>query len=468
MRKVIAATATFVLAAAGTSAPPRQIDPGLQFYAAPDGRADNDGSCTRPLDLATALSKRSPIRPGDTLWLRGGVYRGAFTSVLRGIEGAPITVRQAPGERAIIDNAGTGRDALTVAGSWTTWWGFEVTNTDPQRRSRLPGSWPDDLQRGFGVVSHAPEVTLVNLVLHDLANGIGLWEESTGSEAYGNVIFYNGWQGPDRAHGHGIYTQNHTRPRRLSENVLFDQFSHGIHAFGSTRVALDHIVLRGNVAFNNGSLAAEGLARDILVGGGRVARDPELVENATYGAAHSAVGYGAGCANARLEDNYFVGRPPLFLWRCMPVMVRNTLYGEAGELPSVHPENTYHHERPTGTVVRVRPNRYEPGRAHIVVYNWDRAAEVAVDLSGTGLTEGARFEIRNVQDLFGAPVLEGRYASRASVRVPMRERVPMAPVGEVPGMPVSTAPEFAVFLLLPVPPVRQTSAACSVPALPGS
>src|SRR5262249_48648444 len=37
---------------------------------------------------------------------------------------------------------------------------------------------------------------------------------------------------------------------------------------------------------------------------------------------------------------------------------------------------------PKGIWTVVRPNRYEQGRANILVYNWDMAGTVAVDLSG--------------------------------------------------------------------------------------
>ena len=61
---------------------------------------------------------------------------------------------------------------------------------------------------------------------------------------------------------------------------------------------------------------------------------------------------------------------------------------------------------PATTKVFVRPNKYEPGRSHVVVYNWGRQSEVAVDLSGV-LRAGNRYEVRNVQALFGAPVVSG-------------------------------------------------------------
>ena len=58
---------------------------GVGFYAAPHGSAAADGSRTRPWDLATALTGgHGRVQPGDTVWLRGGAYRGPFHSTLTG------------------------------------------------------------------------------------------------------------------------------------------------------------------------------------------------------------------------------------------------------------------------------------------------------------------------------------------------------------------------------------------------
>ncbi len=53
-------------------------------YVAPGGSAGGDGTATKPWDLATALAQPASVVPGDTIWLRGGVYAGIFTSRLAG------------------------------------------------------------------------------------------------------------------------------------------------------------------------------------------------------------------------------------------------------------------------------------------------------------------------------------------------------------------------------------------------
>ena len=45
-----------------------------EFFVSPGGSAKGDGSIKSPWDLVTALKHPSAVRPGDTIWLRGGVY----------------------------------------------------------------------------------------------------------------------------------------------------------------------------------------------------------------------------------------------------------------------------------------------------------------------------------------------------------------------------------------------------------
>src|SRR5690242_7287804 len=73
------------------------------WYAAPTGSASGDGSIGSPWDLATALEQPSSVKPGDTIWLRGGSYTGHFVSSIKGAKNKPIVVRQYAGERATLD-----------------------------------------------------------------------------------------------------------------------------------------------------------------------------------------------------------------------------------------------------------------------------------------------------------------------------------------------------------------------------
>jgi hypothetical protein len=101
---------------------------------------------------------------------------------------------------------------------------------------------------------------------------------------------------------------------------------------------------------------------------------------------------------------------------------------------------------PSAPQVFVRPNKYEPGRAHIVIYNWGRHAAVPVDVSAA-VRVGDRYEVRNVQDIFGAPVVGGTYRG-GTITLPMAGVAPPAAIGRTtPRGAPQTGPDFDVFLL---------------------
>ena len=110
---------------------------GRQLFVAPDGRPSNDGSERTPLDVESVFGNPALVQPGDTIWLRGGIYKVAVTSRLTGEPDAPIVVRQYPGERAIFDAAPRTHPPLVVRGSDTWYWGFDwKTHTAIRGRDR--------------------------------------------------------------------------------------------------------------------------------------------------------------------------------------------------------------------------------------------------------------------------------------------------------------------------------------------
>jgi hypothetical protein len=449
--------------------PTAGLAPGDSVFAAPSGQPDGDGSRERPLDLATALSGTGPVRPGTTLWLRGGTYGGVFRSDLAGTAAAPIVVRPYPGELVVIDSAPFSEAALTVWGTWTTYRDFEIVSSSPRRDSvQSDSTQPSDLLRGPGAVVHGPYTKLVNLVVHDLAGGLDIWADAEGAEAYGNVIYDNGWKSPDRNNGHGIYTQNKSGLRKLTDNIIFNQFGAGIHAYGSDAAFLDNLALEGNVVFNNGALGHK-YDRNILIGGGRPAHHPVLVGNHTFFSSsrgmrsgQNNVGYLAGCVELDARDNYFTAAEfgfSLELVNCTGSLQRNTFVGELRAVEGktlVHhavvkerfPQNTYADKQPPAVQVFVRPNMFERGRAHVIVYNGARHKAVNVDLSGANLDRGAKFDIRDAQNVLGPPIATVTYTG-APVEIPMAGLAVAAPVGDALDPVPHTAPEFAVFIVTP-------------------
>lgn len=420
------------------------------FYVSPTGAAGNNGSIGSPWDLQTALNQPAAIKPGDTVWLRGGTYSGAYRSNLAGAAGLPIIVRQYPGERAVLDGnnaaAKSSGRVLQINGSYAWFWGFEVmsSETGPPVESSGP-----DVPEGI-VIRDSHHIKLINLIVHDLVGqGIAFWSENRDSEIEGCLVYFNGMNNWD----HGIYLQNQVGVKRLTDNILFQQASHGIHGYGSTVAYLDNIQMEGNTVFNSGYLAG-GSGRNILLGGGRTASNPVLKSNYTYFSGfdnNSNIGYSAGVANGEVSGNYFIaGNVALRLINYSGTFTGNVVIGEPdpSNLASIHPSNTYLASRPTtGTTVFVRPNAHEAGRAHLTVYNWAKTATVSVNLSAAGLANGTNFEIRDAQNYFGSPVFTGTYTGGA-VTLPMTGLSSAKPVRFA--APAHTSAEFGAFVVIPL------------------
>ena len=454
------------------------------YYVTATGKATGNGSASSPWDLATALAQPSSVKPGDTIWLRGGTYVGQFTSTLTGAPNKPIVVRQYPRERATIDgNYGGNAATLDIRGSYTWFWGFEVTNSNAARTS--PTS-DNPAGRGEGVNLFSRGSKLINVVVHDTSQGVLTVGNAPDAEVNGCLVYYNGFDGPDRGHGHAIYVQNETGTKRLVDNILFAQFGYGVHGY-TEGGKLDNIYLEGNTSFNNGVLSkVSGRTTNFLIGAngaaatdptssGKVAKKTSLVSNASYfsgsGGTAMNLGYSKGIASPTLLDNYLAGGGvALALVNAFrPItMTGNTLYGSLSGFPaSEFPSNAFFSSRPTGVKVFIRPNQYEPGRANVTIYNWDRVGSVSLDLRNI-LPTGTPYELRNAQNFFGPPVLAGTF-NGSPLSVPMNGLSPAKPVG-LSSAPEPTGPDFQVFVLIPTavvsnakPPVASFSAAPASP-----
>ncbi len=218
-----------------------------------------------PWQLQTALNHPSAVHPGDTIWLRGGTYDGTFASRLNGTPSQPIIVRQYPGERAIDRRRQLqrGLDLLRVRllhlvlglrgdelGPHPVDDGHgldAVREPDSPRRGRRHGS------------DRAPSgAQFINMVVHDARQGFAFWKEAIDAEIYGCLSYYNGWEAPDRGHGHNIYAQNQTGTKKITDTILFSGFSHNIHIYGSSSAFLNNFDIQGTTSFNAGNLSEDG------------------------------------------------------------------------------------------------------------------------------------------------------------------------------------------------------------------
>jgi hypothetical protein len=296
-------------------------------------------------------------------------------------------------------------------------------------------------------------IKLIHLVLHDTTQGILTSSSVNDTEIAGCLIYYNGYDSTDRGHGHGIYVQNDpgNATKAVHDNFVFEQFGYGLHGY-TTGTSLDNIEYRSNTVFDNGGVSSHGWTTNILLGGLKLANNPTLVSNSTYNQVHAGannLGYSAGCANPSITDNYLDGDTALKIVACSNIaMTGNTFYDTISGFTSTQfPNNTYYSSRPTGSKVFLRPSGYEPGRAHLTVYNWDLAATVDVDVSSV-MSPGAGWVLLNAQNVFAGPVASGTL-SGTTLSVPMTALTPATPVGAA--TPAPTGPEFNAFVLLFTP-----------------
>ncbi len=405
------------------------------YYVSPNGSSANDGSMSRPWTLSYALGTAGGrIHAGDTVWVRGGTYRGGFRSTLTGLSGEPIVVRQYSGERATVDAAGYTGDQFVVAGSWSVFWGLELMSSEPTRTF----STTANNARPNLLVNDGSHNKYINLVVHD--GGVGFFNYSSRSdvEIYGSIWYNNGWQGPDRGHGHALYIKSDVGPVVARDNVIFNQYGYGIHVYTNTGSGLlNNIWIEGNVSFDNGSLSSSGTSANIGNLGQPPANDLTMLSNLTYmapGVTGTNLTLGSG-SGLRATGNYVVGGSGITQGTWTNATVTGNTVLAAGPASRQ-------------TAVFVRPNLYERGRATVTVYNWSQLGAVSVDLSGI-VPVGARYEVRNVQDLYGAPVASGAFSGVVSI--PLGGVTPPPPVGLTSSRSPRTGPYFDVFLVTILP-----------------
>lgn len=462
-----------------------------EWYVAPDGTAMGDGSKERPWSLEAALKPHPMIAPMDTVWVRKGVYNGAFVGRLKGAPGKPVVLRAYPGERVVLDGRGFSPKAvLTIEGEWAWYWGLEVTNSDPRRdldQQEMRGI-PN---RGTGIDVYGNDIKVINCVVHDAGVGVGMAVSARDDELYGLILFNNGWRRGERKTGHSIYAQNRNGAKVIRDTILFSPYWFNMHIYGSRMAFLNNFLLEGNVGFNG----------RWLVGGEGPMKNIVMRENLLYG--HSAQLNYRNRPNEglKLERNYLPGVTSAQYWDRMEVrdntFVRPGQQGERiavsfwtaeGFQNSVFEGNTYYVLNPAVQVLRlgrvdgpqvtdytferlqkefgfektgklvvtpqgrpehahvfVRRNFYEPNRAHVVIYNWPRKDFVDVDIAELNPQPGSRWVLRNVQNYFEefeSGVYEGK-----PLRVRMTGWTAAAPVGEDKPLYPATLPEFGAFQL---------------------
>ncbi len=79
------------------------------YYVAPNGNNNNPGTLAAPWRTISYAASNSAIRPGDTVYIRGGTYNEYVLQRISGTLSSPITYRNYPGETPVLTGEGTWR-----------------------------------------------------------------------------------------------------------------------------------------------------------------------------------------------------------------------------------------------------------------------------------------------------------------------------------------------------------------------
>jgi hypothetical protein len=475
---------------------------GAEYFVSPSGSSTGDGSKAKPYNLTTVLTG-SVAQPGDTFWLMGGTHAiGYLSTKLQGAAGRPVTLRAIPGQRATVDGAIT---HWSSAG-YVDFWGLEWTRNDPNRISTQTGFYPTDIAKHNGFNTFVPYVRMINLVIHDqVGSGVYMSPETVGSEIHGCLAYNNGYLTADVSDGHAFYIKNNGVQKTLSDNIAINGIASGFHIFTEGADTFKNIVLDGNVAFNAGIYSPSRGYRDLVLGGdgGQVVVDAITVQNSflyykpgtkSTVLGQALIGRDGANGSLTLTGNHFTAGLCVKNWArgsvtgnrignsgCVLDLYQN-LAGGTGV--SWNGNNYQCYNSPAtpfrltkssaqslsftswkqqtgydatsqctegacvGVECYVRPNKYEAGRANLIVYNWAGQSSVSVDVSSV-LPVGTAYEVRNAQNYYATPVLSGVYQGGA-LSLPMTGLTVAKPNGSFTAT-APIGPNFNVFILCPLP-----------------
>ncbi len=303
-------------------------------------------------------------------------------------------------------------------------WGLELITSDRESRALEPAQnagWPTG-PRGGVEVRNAPGCRLINLIVHGTNGGVALWKGAEGCELYGCLIYGNGYRASDRNHVHGIYTQNRVGRRFISDCIITTPYGDGqlpLQAYGSPRAWVNGYTVCGNILY-----APSQRKERLLVGGQRDGGvDNAVTGNYCYNVGIQLGYSGLGNRHGAVADNVvFRGRITVQNY-LDALLARNTVVdgrirADGCGAVTERANRVYSASSPPALpLVRVLPNRYEPDRANVVIFNWRRQASVQVDASSL-LRSGDRYALLSPESFHGKPILAGAYAG-APISVPM-------------------------------------------------
>lgn len=221
------------------------------IYVSPVGRDQNDGSMAAPLQTIREGVRR--LRPGDTLFIRGGTYTGAENTIdsqagqvpAGRSRSEPVTIAGYPGETVIL------RPPFNVAGirlttenhAYMVFRDFTIDMTNSGTGSDADGVY---LFR-----AHHNRFQRLD-VMNSHNNGVHFAVQTPFNEVIECRIHDNGYVGGPTANGHGLYVTGSDNVIQNSE--IYNNQGYGVHIYNNagSRADPSRNVARGNRIHGNG------------------------------------------------------------------------------------------------------------------------------------------------------------------------------------------------------------------------
>lgn len=481
---------------------------GANRYASASASAGSgDGTIEKPWTLPEAFLN---VAPGDTVWVRAGIYSGAFNATVSGTSGSRITFRNYPGEYSSwsYPTCVGADETLEVSGSY---WTFKSVFPGEIRINNTCGTRTysaDFRSNGIEIQSSATGTEIIHVPVHDA--GMGIVDAGIGTLVYGSPIFNNGKINTtgDKQNGHGLYPSSPGGSSVYEENIICGQYGFGVHAYGTT---IANLTIRYNVTCRNGEPSgaagpfsqilvndSNGGATNISITGNYLyipldynlhsswsdfmlclqCADPgvtgttaSVTGNTIVGPVYSAGWNGISFTGNEHRSNYGfhllgAGQTP-GTWNNNSYFGINEPHADDAKTFSVLPTteltfaewqvattldaaSTYSATLPTTDVVTIRASAHDPARANVIAYNRDGNNTVTLDPRGFAAV-GQMLTIKNAQNWLGAPAYRGVYQG-GTITLAL-DVAPAAPTG---GTALSADSRFGAFVMF-----KETIQACT-------
>ncbi|MET0028792.1 MAG: Calx-beta domain-containing protein [Candidatus Thiodiazotropha sp.] len=394
-----------------------------EFWVSADvATGQGSGSENDPWNLYDALLKRESIPGNSVIWMKAGDYVSPIAPVtdavdpptlwpvrIQGTEGSPIHVR--PELDAVVRMDGGPRFWWPDGANYVWFWDVEMTALPEDYRfenNYVPVVWDGTAEASIAVrqyyIDHGRYIRygatidggtgnkVINTVIHHAGAGISSWKRAENAEIYGNVVFDVGHEfAGNNSSGVGFYAQNESgTPRDYSENLMMGCYGNFLQIYSATGEAgLSNFTGKGNVMWGGRLRLVSGEDAKTGVYFGSLSVDPVMND---------------------FQENYIHGLnvftpeedPINMIFRNNKIFYsRTTSCGACDDMGNLI-ENV-----PSFVRVDIRPNKYDPTKAHMIVVNPNRDPVISISL-GDYARNGDTILIYNATNP-DTPIMEGVY-----------------------------------------------------------